>query len=412
VPLNTVKQYGVKFSMMINPANRLHWLASLLILAAFVFTLPSARAQGSPAPQTPSQQQPKTDQVPDSAGPQTDTGPIIIRKKPDAEEPPPPPPAPAEPTVKNPNNETFSLRVDVPIVNLDVNVILDKTHQFVPGLKSGNFLVLEDGVPQTITSVRVAQTPITAVMLLEFAANSYYLINDMRNASFSFFRTLRPEDYVAVVTYDLRTHILTDFTNNKDVVAQALQSLVIPGFSDTNVFDALYETLDRISRVEGRKYIILIGSGRDTFSKLTLDKILAKVKATPNVTIFTIGTGALLNEMYGGRGGMGGGMADLNYLQAQNQLKTFAAMTGGLSFSPLFQGALPDIFSQINDSIRNQYVLTYRPTNSKDDGSYRKIKVLLVDNEGHPLRMQDEKGKPLKYSIIARDGYNAKLPVE
>lgn len=397
--------------MMTNAVNRLHLLATIFTLAALMLALPSARAQGAPAPSQSAPQQPKADQAPEDGGPQSDSGPIVIRKKPEAEEPPPPP-APAEPTVKNPNNETFSLRVDVPIVNLDVNVILDKTHQFVPGLKSGNFLVLEDGVPQTITSVRTTQTPITAVMLLEFAANSYYLINDMRNASYSFFRTLRPDDYVAVVTYDLHTHILTDFTNNKDIVAQALQSLTIPGFSDTNLFDALYETLDRLSRIEGRKYVILIGSGRDTFSKLTLDKILAKVKSTTNVTIFTIGTGALLNEMYSGRGGMSGGMADLNYLQAQNQLKTFAAMTGGLSFSPLFQGALPDIFSEINNSIRNQYVLTYRPTNTRDDGSYRKIKVLLVDNEGHPLRMQDEKGKALKYSIIARDGYNAKLPVE
>ncbi|WP_433985062.1 VWA domain-containing protein [Tunturiibacter empetritectus] len=178
--------------------------------------------------------------------------------------------------------------------------MLDKTHQFVPGLKANNFLILEDGVPQTITSVRTTQTPITAVMLLEFAANSYYLINDMRNASYYFFRSLRPDDYIAVITYDLRTHILTDFTNNKDLIAQSLQSLMIPGFSDTNMFDALYETLDRTSRIEGRKYIILIGSGRDTFSKLTLDKILAKVKNTPNITIFTISTGALLNELRSG----------------------------------------------------------------------------------------------------------------
>lgn len=397
--------------MMTHRANPIRDMASLLLLAALMFVLPSAQGQNAPAAQSPAQQQAKPDQTPDSAGPVSDSGPLVIRKKKEAEEPPPPP-APAEPRIKNPNNETYSIRVDVPIVNLNVNVILDKTHQFVPGLKAGNFLVLEDGVPQTITSVRMAQTPITAVMLLEFAANSYYLINDMQNASYSFFRTLRPDDYVAVVTYDLHTHILTDFTNNKDIIAQSLQSLVIPGFSDTNLFDALYETLDRVSRIEGRKYIILIGSGRDTFSKLTLDKILAKVKATPNVTIFTIGTGALLHELYGGRGGMSGGMADLNYLQAENQMKTFASMTGGLSFSPLFQGALPDIFSEINNSIRNQYVLTYRPTNTKDDGSYRKIKVLLVDNEGHPLRMQDEKGKPLKYSIIARDGYRAKLPVE
>jgi VWFA-related protein len=387
--------------------------APFLLLAACIFTLglPVVRAQDAPA----AKQQTKPAPTPDAdtqEGPATDNGTIILKKKKDPAEEPPAPAAPAEPKVKNPNNETYSLRVDVPIVNIDVNVILDKTHQFVPGLKAPNFLVLEDGVPQTITSVRMSQTPITAVMLLEFAANSYYLINVMQNASYSFFRSLRPDDYIAVITYDLRTHILTDFTNNKDTVAQALQSLIIPGFSDTNLFDALYETLDRLSRVEGRKYIILIGSGRDTFSKLTLDKILAKVKAAQNITIFTIGTGAFLNEMYGGRGGMDGGIRDLNYLQAQNQLKTFASMTGGLSFSPVFQGEMPDIFSQINDSIRNQYVLTYRPTNTRNDGSYRKVKVLLVDNEGHPLQMQDEKHKPLKYSVIARDGYRAKLPVE
>jgi VWFA-related protein len=395
-----------------------HPPARLLLRAASAFSfafalllpLPGAHAQQTPPPAQ--QQKPATQPTPDDAGPQTDNGGIVIKKKKEADEPPPPPAAPAEPKVKNPNNDTYSLRVDVPIVNIDANVVLDKTHQFVPGLRPNNFLVLEDGVPQTITSVRVAQTPITAVMLLEFAANSYYLINDMQNASYYFFRSLRPDDYVAVVTYDLHTHILTDFTNNKDTVAQALQSLIIPGFSETNLFDALYETLDRVSRIPGRKYIILISSGRDTFSKLTLDKILARVKASQNVTIFTIGTGALLNEVSGGGGGLGSGIRELDYLQAQNQLKTFASMNGGMSFSPLFQGALPDVFAAINDSIRNQYILTYRPTNNKNDGSYRHVKVLLVDNEGHPLRMQDEKGKPQKYSIIARDGYNAKLPVE
>jgi VWFA-related protein len=376
----------------------------LALLTLLALSLPAVlRAQDAPSTSAPPQQA-----TPDDAGPQTDNGTIILKKKKESDTPPP---APAEPKVKNPNNETYSLRVDVPIVNLDVNVILDKTHQFVPGLKANNFQVLEDGVPQTVASIRTTQTPITAVMLLEFASNSYYFINDMQNASYSFFQSLRPNDYVAVVTYDLKTHILTDFTNNKDVVAQALQSLIIPGFSDTNLFDALYETLDRLSRIEGRKYIILIGTGRDTFSKLTLDKILAKVKATQNVTIFTIGTGALVRELVDAQGGMGG-IQRLDYLQAENQMRTFAQMTGGLSFNPLFQGALPDIFAQINDSIRNEYVITYRPTNNRNDGSYRKVKVSLVDNEGHPLQMQDEKHKPLKYSVIARDGYRAKEPVE
>ena len=370
----------------------------LCALALAAMLLPGAHAQ---APTPP----------PDAGGPTTDNGPIVLQRKKAPADDPPVPAAPAEPKIKNPNNETYSLRVDVPIVNLNVSVILDKNHQFVPGLKSGNFLVLEDGVEQKVDAVRVTQTPITAVMLLEFAANSYYLINDMRTSAVSFFHSLRQDDYVAVMTYDLNTHILSDFTNNKEVIADSLRSLILPTFSDTDLFDALYETLDRTSRIEGRKYIILIGSGRDTFSKLTLDKMLAKIKATPNVTIFTVSTGNLARELTDARGGMGA-VSRMDYLQADNEMKTFAQMTGGMSFQPMFQGALPDIFSQINDSIRNQYVLTYRPTNPKNDGTYRKVKVYLVDNEGKPLKMQDEKGKPLKYSVIARDGYRAKLPVE
>jgi VWFA-related protein len=376
---------------------------TVLTLAALLVLAPGhswSQQKPTPAPPPPAT---------DDAGPATN-GQIDVPKKKEPTEVAPP--APAEEKVKNPDGEIFSMRVDVPIVNLNVNVLLDKTHAFVPGLKADQFLVVEDGVEQRVQSVRIAHTPITAVLLLEFASTSYAFIQDMQNASAAFYRSLGPDDYIAVVTYDIRTHILTDFTNNKDLVRQSLESLIIPTFSDTNEFDALYETLDRINRIEGRKYVVLISSGRDTFSKLTLDKMLAKIKATPNVTIFTISTGGLVRELSDGRGGMGASMSRLNYLQADNEMKTFAQMTGGLSFQPIFQGALPDIFAQINDSIRNQYVLTYRPTNNANDGSYRKIKVYLVDNEGKPLKMADEKGKPLKYSIISRDGYRAKLPVE
>ena len=186
-----------------------------------------------------------------------------------------------------------------------------------------------------------------------------------------------------------------------------MSSLIIPTWHETNEFDALYETIDRLSRVDGQKYIILISSGVDTMSRLTLDQMLAKVKASQNITIFSIATGGMMQEMRGG-----GGARQMTYLQAENELKTFAQMTGGMYFQPIFQGEMPDIFSRINDSIRNKYVLTYKPTNSKNDGTYRKVKIYLVDNEGKPLKMADEKGKPLKYSIVARDGYKAKLPVE
>ena len=113
-----------------------------------------------------------------------------------------------------------------------------------------------------------------------------------------------------------------------------------------------------------------------------------------------------------GRGGMNSSMRDLDYLQADNEMRTFSSLTGGMWFAPRFAGEMPDIFSTINQNIRAKYQLVYRPTNSKRDGTYRKLRVELVDDEGHPLRMQDEKHKPLKYDVIARDGYKAQQEVE
>ena len=377
-------------------------LAAAVLAALAVATCPAQ--QQTPAPPPPPAARP-------DSGPTQDQSPVILKKKKEGQDEPPPP-APDSEKVKNPKGlENYTLRVDVPVVTVDVSVQLEKTRQFVPGLKAGNFRVLEDGVPQKVTDVRTVQAPITAVMLLEFAANSYVFIRDMQQASYVFFKSLRPEDYIAVVTYDLRTRILTDFTRDKQVTAEALQTLTIPGFSDTNEFDALYETLDRVTRIDGRKYVILISSGRDTFSKHTLDQMLKKIQSTPNVTIYCISTGGLARELADSRGGMGS-IARMDYLQADNEMRTFAQMTGGQAFFPVFQGALPDVFAQINQSIRNQYMLTYRPSNTAQDGTYRKIKVELVDNEGMPLTMVDEKHKKLKYSVIARDGYKARNPVE
>src|SRR5664279_1659624 len=86
---------------------------------------------------------------------------------------------------------------------------------------------------------------------------------------------------------------------------------------------------------------------------------------------------------------------------------TFARTTGGMAFFPRLAAEMPDIFHTINDTIRNQYQLVYKPSNSKQDGTYRKLRVELVDAEGQPLKIQDEKHHLLKYDVIARDGYKA-----
>jgi VWFA-related protein len=191
-----------------------------------------------------------------------------------------------------------------------------------------------------------------------------------------------------------------------------INDLRIPGFSERNLFDALYEGLDRLSRIEGHKYIILIASGRDTFSKITLDKVLDKVKKTPDVTIFTVSTGAVARIMSEGRGGFNGQLREMDNLQADNQMQTFSRMTGGMFFAPRFVAELPDDFNAINQAIRSKYELIYHPENSKQDGTFRKLEVKLVDEEGHPLQIQDEKHKQLKYELIYRNGYKARQEVE
>jgi VWFA-related protein len=383
----------------------------LLVAAALNSTFVQAQSQT----QQPSQQPatPPSDASPEAGGPGGDNGVIALPKKKDNPDNAPLPPAPAQPKVKNPEGLTnFSIRVDVPEVSVDVGVLLEKTGQFVPNLKPTNFKVYENGVEQKIVGFKRVEAPITALLLCEFASTNYNFVYDMRNAAWSFAQQLRPQDYVAMMTFDMRTQIVTDFTQDKRQLYNAINSMMMPGFSERNLFDALYEAEDRLSRIEGRKYIVLIASGRDTFSKITLDKILQKVKNTPDVTIFAVSTGGALRAMTEGGPGMRQEMRDLDYLQADNQMKTFAKMTGGMWFEPRFVAEMPEIFGDINSAIRSKYELIYHPSDAKQDGSYRKLRVELVDDEGQPLRMQDEKHKPLKYDIIARDGYRARQEVE
>ncbi len=390
---------------------RKHRRTSYLALALLVLLtgLPSwSQTQGS---QSNTQQQKPQDQPAEAGGPQGEVGPIVVPKKKTEEEPPPPPPRQVP---KNPEGmPDFSLSVNVQNVQVPV-LVTTKDGGFVPGLKKENFKVYEDGVPQTITDFKVAEAPITAVLLVEFASTNYWFMYDALNASYAFANSLKPDDYVAVIAYDMKPTIITDFTKDKREIYGALNQLRIPGFSETNLFDALYDTLDRVSRIEGRKYVILISTGIDTFSKINLDKMYKKIQATPDVGIFAISTGEALRMALEARYGASSryGEMNLNFLQGDNQMNTFAKMSGGRWYKPRFEGELPEIFHDVAAQIRNQYLITYKPSNSKQDGTYRKLKVELQGPEGGPLTVKDQKGKTLKTQVIAREGYTAKHEVE
>jgi VWFA-related protein len=371
---------------------------------------PQAPAQGN----TQNNGKPKQEAPAEAGGPTGNVGPYAIPKKnPDAA-PPPPPPSTSAPKVEG--MPDYSIKVNVPLVNVDV-LVTTKGGQFVPGLKKDNFRVFEDGSPQQITNFNVSQAPITAVLLVEYASTNYVFMVQALQASYAFANTLKKDDWVAVAYYDMQPHILVDFTQDKKAIYGALNQLRIPGFAETNLFDALYDTLDRLDRVEGKKYVILVTTGIDTFSRMTLDKITKKIKDTKDVTIFPVSVGFIVREycevhQCGYTHGFGIPVGRMDYLQADNEMRNFAAMTGGRAYFPRFEGELPELFRDISGDIRNQYSLAYHPTNSKLDGTYRKLKVQVVAPDGGPLKVKDQKGKEQKIDVVARDGYTAKHTVD
>jgi len=299
----------------------------------------------------------------------------------------------------------YSISVEVPLVNVDV-VATTSSGDIIAGLKKENFRVLDDGVPQTITNFASTEAPITMVLLMEFSQLGYeYFAYRARNAAYDFLSQLNKDDWVALETFDMRARIEVDFTRNKQEIRDVLARLVFPGFREANLFDAVYDTVDRLQDVKGKKSIFILASGYDTFSKHSLDQVIKRLRQT-DVTIFAVGVGRDFFEYYDARGYYGGA-GRVSYYQAENQLRTFATMTGGRGWFPRFDGELPGIFREVAASLRNQYSLGYTPTSKARDGKFHKIKVELVGPDGSPLIVQDQKGKKLKYVVYAREGYVA-----
>jgi hypothetical protein len=93
-------------------------------------------------------------------------------------------------------------------------------------------------------------------------------------------------------------------------------------------------------------------------------------------------------------------------------MKTFATETGGRAFFPRVQGEMGGIFRMVHESLRSNYTLTYQPSNQVKDGKYRRLKVELVNADNQPLKVLDEKNKPIKVQIVTKAGYKAPREVE
>jgi VWFA-related protein len=329
-----------------------------------------------------------------STGPNPEVGPTVLAPK---TVQPAPPETEKKPERINPN-EVFNLSTTTNLVNVDVMVV-DKDGNPISTLGRKNFKIYDDGVPQTLSNFGTSQAPMTTCMVIEFSNRYWAFLYLALEYSYQYVRFIQPKDWTAVISYDMKPEILSDFTQDRSQVVGALNMLRIPGFSEICVYDALAFTLDRMKDIKGRKAILLICTGFDTFSKLTYDQIL-KIVRSSDTAIYPVS----ILEFLTVRSPRGEG---IGALQARNALETIAKYTGGQAYFPRFEGELPEIFQQISGQLRLQYGLGFVPTNAAKDGRFHKLKIDLVDDQGNPLRIVNQKGKVVKYRVVARDGYYA-----
>ena len=333
------------------------------------------------------------DQQP-SSGPNSNVGETVIVPK----KTPPAPSAPAkDKKVEKINpNEIYTLSTTTNLVNMDV-MVTDKDGNPISGLGRKNFKVLDDGVPQSITNFGTGEAPMTICMLIEFSSKWWGFLYLALKYGYDFLNFIEPKDWVAVVSFDMNQQILTDFTQDRYEVRSALDQLRIPGFSETNLYDALAFTIDRMKDIKGRKAILVICTGIDTFSKLTYGEML-KIAKSSDTAIYPISILEYVDVRY---------MNSFRAVEARNGLTYIAQYSGGKAYFPRFEGEMPDDYRQIAGQLRTQYSMGFIPTNPAKDGKYHKLKVELVDDGGNPLRVPDKKGKPIKFRVVARDGYYA-----
>lgn len=251
---------------------------------------------------------------------------------------------------------TISLNVELVVLH---PIVQDRNRNSISGLTKTDFKVYEDGIIQKIESFSQAYVPVTVGLVVDSSGTMRSKQREVITAGLAFARSCTAEDEVFVVNFNENVSFgLPDkmlFTN-QPIQLHAAFSKTPKG--KTALYDAIAAALDHVQKGNrDKKVLIVISDGGDNASKLTLAQTLALVKHS-NTIIYAIG------------------LFDKDDRDSNpNVLKQLASVTGGIAFLPKLVNEIGPISQQILKDFRNQYTITYTPENSKQDGSYRTIKV-------------------------------------
>lgn len=296
-----------------------------------------------------------------------------------------PPPVPGQ----DPESiTTFIRRVRLPIT------VVDKKGQFISGLSKGDFLVFEDKLPQQIETFSDdlgQSSPLYIAVLMDTSPSTAGKLKFEQESAMNFIQTVvRPrKDRVLFATFDHEIVLKQDFTDKLDLLDRAVFGVKKLG-TQTALYDAVWQFCDEKMRaVSGRRVIVVITDGEDTYSRADLLDAIDIAQRT-ETTIFTISTKAGLSGSVPG--------VEMGEVKdkADRNMSRLAEETGGIAFFTGDMLTLERSFTKINKELRAQYLVTYKPTNDRYDGSFRRIEVKLA-NPGGSLKVRTKHG----YKAIA-----------
>jgi hypothetical protein len=207
-------------------------------------------------------------------------------------------------------------------VSIYVNAV--QGDKLIGGLRQGNFRLFEDGQSREFRLTEPEQ-PISVALLVEYSQSSYVYFEDIQTATLSFMKEAPEGNWYALATFSKDIEIHVDFTKLGGRITEAFSDLGTPIWSEINTHDAVYELLDVLGRLPGRRLLIVIGSGVDTFSERNLDQSRKKIQST-NVTVYGVAAGSQFRGMYQA---YLRGSTQLSLLQAESYMPMLANESGG-----------------------------------------------------------------------------------
>jgi len=292
------------------------------------------------------------------------------------------------PSQSSKSSETEAvLKIDTREVLLPVTV-RDRSGQFVPNLKASNFSIYEDNAQQPITSFSLKQLPVHVVLLIDTSSSVTREIEDFKQAAMNFAARLDPNDQLSLIKFDDKVELVMDWSMNRNALKRALNRLTTGMF--TNFNDALWlAARDQLNRITGRKAIIVLTDGIDSGRghKTQAQALRALIEAETPVYVVSKteiqrSTEQRELESYGNpvsaphRIRVDGLQMSLAALEQSEQwLLKLTEETGGRLFLPKGFAELSDVYQQVADELRSQYVIFYTPQNGNRDGGYRTVRV-------------------------------------